>query len=143
MINSKNNKIDANCEKNEKVKRPYVMIVNRDKREREIDCFDRDAISAHNIDFFDVVNDVHDVEKTNDSIDFFNVIIDVEKAIDSIEVDENEKLDVCDDDTDDIDVENVDKNETNEINEINEKVIVIVAEDVAVNFSSFVCFSRT
>ena len=77
------------------------MIVSRDRRERKINCFDRETISIHNIDFFDVANDVHNVEKTNNFIDFFNVItdvvndvIDVKKTINFIEVDESEELDV-------------------------------------------------
>ena len=124
LINSKDSKIDANCEKNEEVEKS-IVIVKRDKREGEIDCFDREIIFAHDIDFFDVLSDV---------IDFFDVITDVvngavdaEKTADFIEIDENEELGVWDDDiddtddTDDIDdtdAKGVDENETGEVDEI-------------------------
>ena len=130
MTNSKNSRIDANYEKNEKVEKEIekscvIVIVSRDKRENEIDCFDREIISVHDIGFLDVLNDV---------IDFFDVItdavndaVDAEETTNFIEVDENEELEVDeideikDDDIDDIDdtnVENADKDETNEINEV-------------------------
>ena len=119
LINSKNNKIDVNCEENEKVNKLYVMIVSFDKRKNEINCFNRETIFVHDIDFFDVVNNVIDVEKTTNFV----------------EINENDKIEIKDDDIDDIDninIKNVDENETSEIN-----------EDVVVNFSNFVCFSRT
>ena len=60
LVNSKNNKVDANCEKNEKVEKEIkklcvIVIVSRDMRESVFDCFDRETIFAHIIDFFDVV----------------------------------------------------------------------------------------
>ena len=118
LINIKICRIDE-CEKvEEEVSRSYVMIVSRDKREREIDCFDREIIFAHDIDFFDVVNDI------------ISDVIDFEEAVDSIKVDESRELEVDekneivivivtkDDDIDNIDVENVDESETSEVNEV-------------------------
>ena len=63
-----------------------IVIVSRDKRENEINCFDREIIFVHDIDFLDVLNDV---------IDFFDVIIDaVDGAVDFIEIDKGEELEV-------------------------------------------------
>ena len=64
LINLKNCKINE-CEKvDEKIKRlikKLIVIVKRDRRENEINCFDRETIFVHNIDFRDVVN-----KKTNE-----------------------------------------------------------------------------
>ena len=123
LINSKGSRIGNNCEKGEKVeeeveKSCVIVIVNRDRREREIDCFDREAIFAYDIGFFGVVGEVVDVEKTADFI----------------EVDESEEFDVWDSVTDDTSVEGVDEDKTNGVSGVNE---------VAVSFLNFVCFSRT
>ena len=40
------------------VSRPYVVIVGCGKREREIDCFDREVIFAHDIGFLGVVGGI-------------------------------------------------------------------------------------
>ena len=127
LTNSKGSRMGANCEESEGVEKEVkrlIVIVKRGRREGEIDCFDRESISAHDIDFFGVVGDV----------------VDAEKAADSIEVDEGggEELDAWDDDTgdtDDIDTEDANEGETDEVNEM------INAWEV--DFSNFVCFSRT
>ena len=127
LINSKGSRIGANCEKGEevekKVKRSCVIvIVNRDRREGEIDCFDREIIFVHNIDFLDVLDDV---------IDFFDVITDVvggavdaEEAVDFIEVDGGGELEIGGisgveggdtGDTDDIGVEGAGGGEAGEV----------------------------
>ena len=87
--------------------------MKRDKREKIFDFFDFEIIFAHDIEFFDVIIDVIDANKTNDFIEFV----------------ENEKRKI-----DDINIENAKINETNEINN------AIVIE---INFSRFACFVRT
>ena len=68
LINLKNCRTDE-CEKiSEEVKRSYAMIVSRDKREDEINCFDFEVISAYDIDFRDVVNEKIN-EETNEETD--------------------------------------------------------------------------
>ena len=107
------------------------MIVGRGKRECEISCFDREAISTHDIGFLGVVDDMTDdfidAEKAGDSIDSFDVITD------SIEVDGGGELEisevvnaigVCDGDTGDTDSENADEGEAGEVDEINEVIDV-------------------
>lgn len=53
--------IGANSEEDELVSegvdRPYVVIVERGRREGEIGCFGRETISAHDIGFFGVIGD--------------------------------------------------------------------------------------
>ena len=70
------------------------MIVKRDKRENEIDCFNFETIFVHNIDFLDVVNDITNDDFFDIIIDVVNDVIDVKKAINFIEVDENEKFEI-------------------------------------------------
>ena len=66
LIDLKNCKIDK-CKKVKKeIKKSYVIvIVNRDKRENVVDCFDCEIIFVYNIDFRNVVNDVKN-EKINE-----------------------------------------------------------------------------
>ena len=70
LISLKNCRIDV-CEKvDEEVKRScIIVIVNRDRRENEVNCFDRETISVHDIDFLNVVGEKIDKkidEKTNE-----------------------------------------------------------------------------
>ena len=92
------------------------MIVNRDKRENVVNDFDREAISAHDIEFFDVLNVV------------ICEIIDEANKIENEAIDENIAIDV-----------NVANDNANEINEINNSIVV----NEKVDFSVFICFVRT
>ena len=72
-------KIDAKCEKDEKVNEEVKIsyfVVKRDKRENVVIDFDREAISVQNIDFFDVEADVVD-----EVIDEINEVSNVNIAI--------------------------------------------------------------
>ena len=62
LIDLKSCRIDECEEVDEKIKMPYAVIVSRDRRENVVD-FDREIISAHDIDFLDVVD-----EKTGEKI---------------------------------------------------------------------------
>ena len=56
LTNLKVCRIDEREEVDEKIERScMIMIVGRDKRESVVDCFDREAISVHDIDFRNVV----------------------------------------------------------------------------------------
>ena len=65
LISLKNCRTDV-CEKvDEEVKRScIIVIVNRDRRENEVNCFDRETIFVHDIGFLDVVD-----EKISEKID--------------------------------------------------------------------------
>ena len=84
LIDFENNKIDDKCEKNEKVKKSY-LIVKRDKREKIFNFFDFEIIFVHDIEFFDVTNDV---------IVVINEVINASKTNDFIEIVENEKNEI-------------------------------------------------
>ena len=75
-----------------------IVIVNRDKRESEINCFDRETISVHDIGFFDVVDDIANddfFDVITDAVDdVHDVIIDAEKTADFIEVDEDGEIEI-------------------------------------------------
>ena len=49
--------LNCKIEKDDEVERLYLTI-KRDKRDDVFDFFDRETTSVHDIDFFDVVNDV-------------------------------------------------------------------------------------
>ena len=118
-----------NCkiEKDKTVNKSYLIIVKRDIREREINCFDRETISVHNMRIFDVADDF--IEIINDEKN--------DEVVDAIDVknEKNEKNEK----TNSIVV----KDEKNEKNETN-NFIVIKNENVnAKNFDFFACFVRT
>ena len=133
-------KIDCKCEKNEKVKKSY-LIVKRDKRDDFDVMTDFKTISIHDNVFFDVAIDVTN-EKVDDSINVEKIAIDETNAIDVIDDInnvtnvENFAIDVW---NDDIDVTNVNENETNEINEIT----MMIAENEKNFFDFLQCLMRT
>ena len=73
LANSEGSRIGANCGEGGGVGRPYVVIVGRGRREGEIDCFGREAISVHDIGFRGVVTVVVD-GIIGDVIGFIDVI---------------------------------------------------------------------
>ena len=117
-------------EKDEAINKSYVMIVKRDKREREINCFDREIISVHDIEIFDVADDF--IEVINDEKD--------DEIADAIDVkseksEENEKTNSI-----------VVKDEKDEKNETNNFIMIKGEEGENVNaknFDFFACFVRT
>ena len=111
------------------------MIVKRDKRESFTNDFDRETLSAQNIEILDVANEV-DADKTNDFIEVTDGEED-DEITNSIVVEgeENEKTNSI-----------VVKNEKDEENEANNFIVIKDEESENVNaenFNFFVCFVRT
>ena len=69
LIHLKSCKI-GECEKVDEEIKKLIVIVKRDKRENVVN-FDRETIFAHNIGFFDIVNEKTDkkIDETNEEID--------------------------------------------------------------------------